>query len=179
MTECIALLRGINVGRAKRIGMADLRAIFEDLGHEDVRTLLNSGNVLFRCSRPSTGKIAVAVQDAIARECGFSTAATVLTSTTLAAIIRENPLLRAVTDPARHLVAFGARPLLSGLRPLLAESWAPDALAIGPHAAYLWCAAGVLDSPLSQAFARHAGTDLTTRNWATVLKLGNASGALP
>jgi hypothetical protein len=59
MTECIALLRGINVGRAKRIAMADLRGLFVDLGHKEVRTLLNSGNVLFQCARPNTGKLAL------------------------------------------------------------------------------------------------------------------------
>jgi uncharacterized protein (DUF1697 family) len=55
------------------------------------------------------------------------------------------------------------------------ESWAPDALAVSPKAAYLWCAAGVLDSKLSQMFARLAGETVTTRNWATVLKLLAAS----
>jgi len=47
MTVCVALLRGINVGKAKRIAMADLRALIEGLGYTDVRTLLNSGNVVF------------------------------------------------------------------------------------------------------------------------------------
>ena len=61
MTECIALLRGINVGRAKRIAMAQLRDLFVDLGHENVRTVLNSGNVLFRCGRANTGKLALAI----------------------------------------------------------------------------------------------------------------------
>lgn len=53
MTECIALLRGINVGRAKRIAMAQLRDLFFGLGHENIRTVLNSGNVLFRCAEPT------------------------------------------------------------------------------------------------------------------------------
>ena len=172
MTECIALLRGINVGRAKRIAMADLRELFADLGHENVRTLLNSGNVLFRCARPNTGKLALAVQKAITDTCGFSAAVTVLTARNLAIIIRENPLLPVAVDPSKHLVAFVAQPSsLVPLRPLMKESWAPDALAIGSHAAYLWCAAGVIDSRLSQAFARRARETVTTRNWATVLKL--------
>lgn len=176
MTECIALLRGINVGRAKRIAMADLRRLFEGLGHENVRTLLNSGNVVFRCARPSTAKLAFDIQSAISDQCGFSSAVTVLTAANLAAIVRDNPLLKVAKDPARHLVAFVAQPSsLIPLRMLLKESWAPDALAIGSKAAYLWCAAGVLDSRLSQMFARQAGETVTTRNWATVLKLHAAS----
>ena len=110
MTECVALIRGINVGRAKRIAMAELRDIFVGLGHQNVRTLLNSGNVLFECARP----------------------------TALAAIVHENPLPRIAVDPARHLVAFVAHPRsLASLRPLMLESWTPDALAIGSQAAYL------------------------------------------
>jgi uncharacterized protein (DUF1697 family) len=180
MAECIALLRGINVGRAKRIAMAQLRGLFVDLGHEDVRTLLNSGNVLFRCTRPNTGKLALTIQNAIADTCGFSAPVTVITAKDLAAIVRDNPLLRIAVDPAKHLVAFVAHPRSLGpLRSLMEESWAPDALAIGSQAAYLWCAAGVLDSKLSQMFARRAGETVTTRNWATVLKLQAALNALP
>ena len=62
MTRCIAFLRGINVGRAKRIAMADLRALIEGLGFSEVRTLLNSGNVVFDATRPDQGKIALAIQ---------------------------------------------------------------------------------------------------------------------
>ena len=176
MTECIALLRGINVGRAKRIAMAQLRGLFVDLGHENVRTVLNSGNVLFRCGRANTGQLALAIQNAIADTCGFSASVTVITAANLAAIVRDNPLLGVVKDPSRHLVAFVAHPrALDPLRSMLKESWTPDALAIGAGAAYLWCAAGVLDSKLSQAFARRAGEAVTTRNWATVLKLHAAS----
>jgi uncharacterized protein (DUF1697 family) len=100
----------------------------------------------------------------------------VLTAADLAAIVRDNPLLHVAVDPARHLVAFVAHPRsLVPLRSLMKEPWAPDALAIGSQAAYLWCAAGVLDSKLSQIFARRAGDTVTTRNWATVLKLHAAS----
>jgi uncharacterized protein (DUF1697 family) len=175
MAECIALLRGINVGRAKRIAMADLRNLIEGLGHENVRTLLNSGNVLFRCARPSTARLALAIQAAILDRCGFSVPVTVLTAATLAAIIRENPLLKVAKDPARHLIAFAQPSSLLPLRPLLKESWTPEALAIGSNAAYLWCASGVLDSKLLQMFGRRAGETITTRNWATVLKLQQAS----
>ena len=174
MTECIALLRGINVGRAKRIAMADLRGLFVGLGHKKVRTLLNSGNVLFQCARPDA-----VTRDAIADTCGFAVPVTVVTATDLAEIIRENPLLPVAADPAKHLVAFVAHPrALVPLRSLLKDSWTPDALAIGSQAAYLWCAAGVIDSKLSQMFARRAGETVTTRNWATVLKLQAASTGL-
>jgi uncharacterized protein (DUF1697 family) len=158
--------------------MAELRSLFVELGHQDVRTLLNSGNVLFKCARPNTGKLALAIQNAIEDAHGFSASVMVVTAADLAAIVRENPLRHVALDPARHLVAFVAHPRsLVALRSLMEEPWAPDALAIGSRAAYLWCAAGVLDSKLSRIFARRAGDAVTTRNWATVLKLHAASNA--
>jgi uncharacterized protein (DUF1697 family) len=177
-TECIALFRGINVGKANRVPMSELRDLFAELGHQNVRTLLNSGNVLFQCTRPNVRKLALAIEAAIAKVCGLSVLVVVLTAKDLAAIIDENPLLNIVKEPARHLVAFVAdAKRLAPLHPLLKETWKPDALAITGRAAYLWCCTGILDSKLLQAFSRKAGNTMTTRNWATVLKLHAAAKA--
>jgi uncharacterized protein (DUF1697 family) len=176
MSACIALIRGINVGRGNRIAMSDLRALLTDLGHTDVRTLLNSGNAVFRSKRPNVARISSGIQAAIAAERGFSAAVMVITAEYLDRIIDENPLLHLVNDHARHLVAFVADAKhLEPLRPMLTEAWSPDALAITRRAAYLWCLSGLLESKLSQAFTRKAGVTVTTRNWATVLKLQAAA----
>ncbi len=176
MAQCIALIRGINVGRGKRISMADLRRMFVRLGHQNVRTVLNSGNVLFECDRPSTAQLGRAIQSAIVERCGFSAAVVVLSGRNLAAVVRENPLLKVALDPSKHLVAFFAHPrLMTPLRPLMKEPWAPEVLAMGSRAAYLWCPAGIIAGKLSQALARRAGETVTTRNWTTVLKLLAAS----
>lgn len=178
MTECIALLRGINVGKAKRIAMADLRALVAGLGHARVRTVLNSGNVLFGAARGDTARLAAAIEAAIAARCGFASRVVVVTAADLAAIVRENPLLDVATNPSRLLVAFVAKPAaLDAAGPLLREPWAPDALAVGSRAAYLWCPDGVIDSRLAQAFGRQLGEAATTRNWSTVLKLQAAAAA--
>lgn len=172
LVECIALIRGINVGRAKRIAMAELRDMFVSLGLENVRTLMNSGNVVFTSRRPNKDKLARAIEAGIARSFGISASVIVITSAELKRIVEDNPLLKVVKDPARHLVAFAADS--GGLEParaLMKQSWTPDALAIAPTAAYLWCAAGVIDSKLSQAFARATKDAVTARNWTTVLKL--------
>jgi uncharacterized protein (DUF1697 family) len=172
MSACIALIRGINVGKANRIAMADLKGLIADLGHTGVRTLLNSGNVVFQTKRPNVAKISSGIQTAITKHCGFSVPVMVVTAEDLDLIIGENPLLRVAKDPARHLVAFvGDSKHLDPLRPLLTETWTPDALALTQRAAYLWCSAGLIESKLSQVFARKAGATITMRNWATVLKL--------
>jgi uncharacterized protein (DUF1697 family) len=176
VSECIALIRGINVGRGKRVSMTDLRRLVTDLGHTNVRTLLNSGNVLFQTKRPNTAKLSAGIEAAITAQCGFSAMVTVITASELASIINENSLLSIAKDHARHLVAFVSHPKhLVPLHPMVKEIWTPDALAIGSRAAYLWCSTGILDSKLNLAFARKAGVSATTRNWATVLKLQAAA----
>lgn len=176
MSACIALIRGINVGRGNRVSMADLRALTVDLGHTNVRTLLNSGNLLFQSKGRSVAKIGAGIEAAITAECGFSAAVMVMTAQDLNRIIDENPLLPAVKDHAKHLIAFVAHPkYLEPLRPMLKESWKPDALAITQRAAYLWCATGILDGKVCPALSRRAGATVTTRNWATVLKLQAAA----
>ncbi len=172
MSACIALIRGINVGKNKRVAMADLRDMMIDLGHTNVRTLLNSGNVVFQSKDSNAAKMASSIETAIASKCGISAAVTVASARELDLIVDENPLLRFVDDHARHLVAFVShRKHLDAVRPMLKERWAPDALAITQRAAYLWCASGILESKLLLTFSRKAGATVTTRNWATVLKL--------
>ena len=172
MTPCVALLRGINVGRAKRVAMSELREVLEELGCANVRTLLNSGNAVFHVEQPDVRRLAETISAAIERRFGFPVAVVVLTARTLTAIIAANDLLAAGRDPAKLLVAFVPdRTVLAGVRPLLAERWTPEALAVGREAAYLWCANGIADSALVLAVTRAAGNRLTARNWATVLKL--------
>lgn len=171
--RCIALLRGINVGKARRIAMADLRSLVEGLGHRDVRTLLNSGNVVFDAARAaSTGQRAVAIQSAIAQTLGVSAQVTVVTADELAAIVNSNPFADAAAQPSRFLVAFFAAAQAARKIAALGErDWAPERLALGARAAYLWCPGGILDSKLATAVMRLAGDAATTRNWATVRKL--------
>ena len=180
MATCIAFLRGINVGKAKRIAMADLRALVEGLGCTNVRTVLNSGNAIFDVSRPNPIRIAVRIEAAIQASHGFSTSVVVLTAVELDAVIRENPLVSMVPDPSRHLVAFVPRlAVLAAARPLLATKWKPEALALGSKAGYLGGAGGILDSALLKAFSRAAGGSATTRNWSTVLKVRAMAGGDP
>jgi uncharacterized protein (DUF1697 family) len=168
----VALLRGINVGRAKRVAMADLRALVEDLGYGDVRTVLNSGNVVFTTPRAAAGAAAARIEKALATELDVSARVTVLTAADLAAAITANPLLKVADDPSRLLVAVLRKPAdRPKLEPLLKQDWAAEVLALGTRVAYLWCAEGILASRLAEAVSRLLGDAVTTRNWATVMKL--------
>jgi uncharacterized protein (DUF1697 family) len=180
MAHRIALLRGINVGRAKRIAMADLRGLFEDLGFTSVHTLLNSGNVVFQTQRRSNSQVVSAIEEAISSQFGFAVPIVVLSGSALDSIVAENPLPHTDCDPAKLLVAFvNSTTALSSAKVLLKEQWAPEALAMGTKAAYLWCANGIIQSSVAKAFSRATGDAATTRNWATVLKLQRTVGSTP
>ncbi|MDB5917280.1 MAG: hypothetical protein JWR40_1514 [Massilia sp.] len=171
----IALLRGINVGRAKRIAMADLRTLFEELGFTGVRTVLNSGNVVFGSPALTPAAAAKAIEDALVERIGVVSRVTVLSAHELAAVVAGNRLVGLSTDHAR-LVTFivsgeEQRELLARLAPLATQDWAPGALAIGERAAYVWCPTGVLDSAAAAAVGKLLGDATTARNWNTLCKL--------
>lgn len=168
----LALIRGINVGRAKRVAMAELRALVEGLGYVDVRTLLNSGNVLFSATQAAPRDSAASIEKALATRLGVSARVTVLSAAELAAAVTDNPILDVSDDPSRLMVAFLNNPKdRPKLEPLLKQAWEKEALAIGARVAYLWCADGILASRLAEAVGRALGDAVTSRNWATVLKL--------
>ncbi|OHX21783.1 DUF1697 domain-containing protein [Chromobacterium sphagni] len=173
MEHCIALIRGINVGKAKRIAMADLRQLAAELGGQDAVTVLNSGNLL--CRYASTAALAADLEAGIAARFGFSARVITLGADALPAIIAGNPLRDIASNPSRLLVAFSAAPAaLQACHDLTERQTGTERLALGSHAAYFWSADSILDSKLLQAFNQRTGDSVTTRNWATVLKLQQA-----
>ncbi len=169
----IALLRGINVGKAKRVAMAELRELFAELGYKDVKTLLNSGNVVF--SGPAV-KSEAKIEQAFAERFGFSSRITVISAAELKAAIEENSLPE-IPEPSRFFVAFlktaAHREFLKALE---TRTWEPEGFALGSRTAYMWCPEGILESPLNQALCKALGDSVTARNWSTVLKLRALAG---
>jgi uncharacterized protein (DUF1697 family) len=172
MQKQVALFRGINVGRGKRIAMADLRVLLAELGYGEVRTLLNSGNVVFTIPPKHKGGAAARIQAAVATKLGVSASVLTVSAAAFETVVADNPFSALANDPARLLVAFVREPgVLAKLGSLVKEAVPPDMLALGSQAAYLWCASGILESKLLVAVHRRVGEDITTRNWATVLKI--------
>jgi len=152
--------------------MADIRKLVKSLGYGDVRTLLNSGNVVFTVSKERSGDAATRIEKAIAARLGVATRVTVLLGKDVAAAVRDNPLASIADNPSRLLVMVPPDPKgLAQLKPLLKEHWTPEALALGPRVAYLWCAEGVVASRLWAAANRTLGDAGTARNLATMTKL--------
>ncbi len=174
----VALIRGINIGRAKRVAMADLRVLMTELGYRDVRTLLNSGNIVFTAPPRAGGDAAARIEVALASRLGLSARVTVLTAADLAAAVADNPLGAIADNPSRLQVFVLSNPAdRAKLRPLTEQTWAPEALALGSRVAYLWCPLGIIESRLAAVVGRILGDAVTARNWNTVMKLNALAGA--
>jgi uncharacterized protein (DUF1697 family) len=172
MTRFVAFLRGVNVGKAKRVAMADLRALLESLGYGDVRTLLNSGNAVFDGPAESPAKHAQRIQAAIARDLGVDALVVVKSARDIAAIVAGNKLSAIATDPSRLLVAVANDSKAFAILELPPRAeWGADEVHVGNHAAYAWCANGILESKVAIALLKGLARSGTTRNWATIEKL--------
>src|SRR5262245_19215686 len=173
----VALLRGINVGKAKRIAMGDLRELVEALGYGDVRTLLNSGNVVFSVPAKMRGDHGPRIEGAITRRLGVVSRDIVLTGNEVAEIVRENPLGKVANNPSLLFVmVLGPSFPKAQLQPLMKQKWAPEAFGLGRRVAYLWCPGGSIESPLNAAVQRIVGDAGTVRNIATMTKLHGMTG---
>jgi uncharacterized protein (DUF1697 family) len=183
MATHVALLRGINLGGRNRVAMADLRALVGELGHTDVVTYIQSGNVLFTAGADAdTSTLATGLTKAIAAKLGVSSPVVVVSREELAQIVAANPF-PAEPDPKRvHAVVLSEPPWpdltvkLDAARAKSAEADEADrVLAIG-RTLYLHTPAGYGRSVLAEALLRvvsspKAGVTGTARNWATMTKL--------
>jgi uncharacterized protein (DUF1697 family) len=172
MPRFVALFRGINVGKAKRIAMADLRALLARMGYAEVQTLLNSGNAIFASTATSAARHATAIRKAVASELGVDALVIVKSSQDIAQVVAGNTLGAVADDPSRLLVALTQEAdALQAIAALTGTDWGHEALRLTPHAAYVWCADGILQSPAATALLKGLAEQGTTRNWATVEKI--------
>lgn len=171
----VSMLRGINVGAHKRIKMTDLQRSFETLGCEQVKTYIQSGNVVFRSklsARGLTGKI----EQQLADDFGFSVSVVIRTVEEMCAIVDGNPFLKRekrAIDPARLHVMFLSDTLgADALKKLADLTTAPDQCrCVGNHI-YLYLPNGVAGSMLMKRPLEHIlAVTTTTRNWRTVTTL--------
>lgn len=169
----IALLRGINVGKAKRVAMADLRKLLEGFGWSEVKTLLNSGNAVYSAPGVDPATAGAMIEKGIAEELGVTARVVVITAEELEKAAEENPYRdEPALDPSRLLLGVLVDPAdKKKLEPMLAEDWGPDHFAVGTRVAYLWCEGGILESRLPAALGKALRDGVTSRNWATWQKL--------
>jgi uncharacterized protein (DUF1697 family) len=172
MARLVVLLRGINIGSRNRISMPELRTALEDAGYDDVRTYLQSGNVVLT-STASAKEAARDCERLIADRFGLEIAVVARTRSELGNVVDRNPLERVAKDPKRHQVSFletkPAAKLVHELEDVAADR--EEVVSIGREV-YAWHPAGVARSKLWAKLAgKNLGVTATARNWTTVTKL--------
>jgi uncharacterized protein (DUF1697 family) len=174
-TRYVALLRGINVGRAHQVDMPRLRELLTDRGHANVRTHLRSGNVVLD-SPMAEAELATDLATAIAAEFGFAVPVVVRTGAEMAAVVYGDPFATVATDPARYLVTFMADPPDPARVDALPPAEGGEYLVRGREL-YLWLPDGIQGTPLaSWKWDTLLGRPGTSRNWNTVTKLAGLAG---
>ena len=172
MPRYVALFRGINVGKAKRIAMADLRTLLGKLGYADVQTLLNSGNAVFTGASEAATKHADRIRQAVLKKTGVDALVIVKSARDMAGVIAGNELDKIAGDHSRLLVALtNESKALASVKALALAEWGDERIHVGKHAAYLWCANGILESKAVGALLKGLDGAGTTRNWATINKI--------
>jgi uncharacterized protein (DUF1697 family) len=179
-TTYAALLRGINVGGSRKVPMADLRTLLADLGHDDVRTYLQSGQAVFSSSHGNEESLAGEITQAIEKRFGFG----------VDVIVRDHAYLRAVADacpfPAAdlepkqlHVTYLSAPVTLDRFAAIRQDAFLPEEFRLGDRALYLYAPNGLGRSKLAEQLSKPRitkGVTATTRNWNTVVKLVEMTG---
>ncbi len=168
----VALLRGINVSGKNILPMKDLARMFADAGCTDVRTYIQSGNVIFGAPAGAAG-IADAIKAKIEKRFGYKIPVIIRTSQQLRKTILENPFLATAPDQKwLHVYFLAAAPGARAIATLDPNRSAPDAFQVRGQEIYLHLPNGMGRSKLTNAyFDSKLSTICTARNWATVLKL--------
>ncbi|MGK5521438.1 DUF1697 domain-containing protein [Micromonospora sp. URMC 107] len=179
MDRWVALLRGVNVGGAK-VAMADLRRLVTGLGHDDVKTYLQSGNVVFGSRVRDAGALARGIERAIADELGLTVPVLVRSGRELAAVAGGNPYADREDDPTRLLVVFLATaPGRSAVAALAAPGGENVAFTVAGREVYLHYPDGGYGRSkfTNNHLEKKLGVVATTRNWRSVRTLAEMSAS--
>jgi uncharacterized protein (DUF1697 family) len=179
MTRVVALLRAVNVGGTKAVAMPALCKLLTGLGFTDVKSLLQSGNLVFGCNGSAGAALEQKLEAAVATGLGVQTAFFVRSARDWNAIVAANPYPEAARDDPSHLVVmtFKAAPAAKEIAALRAAiSGRETVTAIGKQL-YAVYPDGIGTSKLTNAIIeRKLGQPGTARNWNTVQKLATAVG---
>jgi uncharacterized protein (DUF1697 family) len=172
MPTQIALLRGINLGARNRVPMPELRAHLTEAGYGDVRTLLQSGNVVLDADEPPE-RLAANLERELAERFGVRSPVVVRTREQLAAVVALDPLRAVVEQDKLYQVSFlSAEPEPAALERLAVADVAPERYVHAGREIYAWHPAGIHRSPLARLLSdARLGVVATARNWSTTVKL--------
>jgi len=182
MPTHVALLRGINLGGHKKVAMAELRELMTSLGHADVATYIQSGNVVFSTDQSDNTALAATLEEAVAATLGVTCRVVVLSRDELAQVSRDNPYPDEPNHRALHAVFLSAEPgpevanRVATAQRTVAQKGSRDTAEVIGRTIYLHTPDGYGRSDLAAELVKlgQKKTDTvsgTARNWATVSKL--------
>lgn len=172
-TTYLALLRGINLGGRHTLPMADLRELFVGAGGRDVRTLIQSGNVVFAAPPGVAAEVPALVAAGIAERFGFPVPVVLRSVERMRGVVAGNPFLEeGAPEATLHVMFLADTPEPGRVTGLDPDRSPPDAFAVRGQEVYLRLPNGAARSKLTNAwFDAKLATTSTARNWRTVTKL--------
>jgi uncharacterized protein (DUF1697 family) len=173
----VALLRGINLGSQRRVAMGAVRELLGGLGYENVRTLLQSGNIVLG-SRASAEQVAGRLKEEISASVGFEVPVVVRSRDELAEIVARDPLGEVADSRKRYQVGFlSGEPDPDAIARAVAADLAPERFVHIEREIYTWHPQGIQRSKMARMLSEdRLGVTVTARNWNTVLKLLEMAG---
>ena len=181
MQTYVAMLRGINVGRAKLVKMERLRALFEALGFDSVRTYVQSGNVVFESEQKSTRELTKKIEEKIQRDFGFAVPVLLKTAKEMEQIVSNNPLVKkkGIDVSKLHITFLSDAPPKTAGKVLEPLATSRERVRVLNREIYLYCPDGYGNSKLTNTtIEKKLSVVATTRNWRTVnalLEMAKAS----
>jgi uncharacterized protein (DUF1697 family) len=182
MQKWILLLQGINVGGQKRMPMPEFQSLLMDLGFENARTYIQSGNAVFSCPETSLEVLENLIGEGIQERFGYSIPVFLRTSEDLARVARENPFLKVHKEDPTFLHATFLSGLLTPekISSIVHPTGIPDKLQTGIEEVFLFCPNGYGRTRLNNGFfERKLKMQVTTRNWNSVVTLLKMAEEIP
>jgi uncharacterized protein (DUF1697 family) len=172
MAVHVAMLRGINLGAHHRVPMAELRTLLTEAGYEDVRTYVQSGNIVLR-STAKAAEVELRLRTLLSERFGFDVPVIVRSRAQLAAVVKADPLGEVVDNPKRYQVSFlDSKPAAEAIARLQEQAIGDERVIARGREIYAWHPEGVARSKLWNALAgKGLGVTATARNWTTVRTL--------
>jgi len=175
MTTFISILRGINVSGQKKILMADLKSLYDQLGFNDVTTFIQSGNVIFKSKKKGSDQaVAKAIGQAILKKYKFKVPIIIRTAEEMQKVISENPFpkQKGINIEKLHVTFLAEVPDKAQVISISHLDFSPDKFIIAGKEVYLYTPGGYGITKLSNNFFENKlKVTATTRNWKTVNKL--------
>jgi uncharacterized protein (DUF1697 family) len=174
VTTYVALLRAVNVGGKNKVAMADLRGLLAELGFDDPKSLLQSGNLVFRTGKRNTAQLERLLCDEVRKSLGVTTDFFVRTAEEWKGIVAGNPFPKEAKIDPGHLVVQFLRdaPSAERVRALQESIVGPEIVRAKGREAYMLYPDGMGRSKATTALIeKKLATRATARNWNTVVKL--------